>query len=147
MTNQDTLQAARPSFKPVTSENVQNVYANLFAPWVKKMGLVDLQVSTGFASARLPQNPELQWASGAICGQALMAAIDTVVAIAIGTGERQAKGTASQHTQFLRPAAGDDLVIEARVLQFGSTIAYAEAHVTYATSGKLVAHATAEFVY
>lgn len=106
--------------------------------------MVDLLVSTGFASARLPQNPELQWASGAICGQALMAAIDTVVAIAIGTGERQAKGTASQHTQFLRPAASDD---EARVLQFGSTIAYAEAHITYATSGKLVAHATAEFVY
>lgn len=132
---------------PVTNDNVHNVYDFIFAPWVKAMGLTDLQVGNGTASARLPQNRELQWANGAICGQTVMAAIDTVVAMAIGTGERQSKGTASQHTQFLRPAVGDDLKIDARVLQFGATIAYAEAHVTFVASGKLVAHATAEFVY
>lgn len=139
--------AAVPKHIPVTNERGRNVYEYVFAPWVKSMGLTDLQVGKGTASARLPQSRELQWASGAICGQTIMAAIDTVVAMAIGTSERQSKGTASQHTQFLRPAVGEDLQIDAHVLQFGSSIAYAEAHVTLATSGKLVAHATAEFVF
>jgi acyl-coenzyme A thioesterase PaaI-like protein len=64
-----------------------------------------------------------------------------------GIHARPSKGTASQSTQFLRPAFGEDLRIEANVLQFGSVLAYAEAHVTFASSGKLVAHSTAEFVF
>jgi acyl-coenzyme A thioesterase PaaI-like protein len=135
-----------PKHTRVTQSIVDDYYEFLFAPWVKAMGLVDLQVGEGSASARLPQNTALQWASGAICGQALMSAIDTVASLAVGTGDRQRKGTASQRTQFLRPAAGEDLLISAKVLQSGSTITYLETHVTLAGSGKLVAHATLEFV-
>jgi len=135
-----------PKHTQVTQANVDDYYEYLFAPWVKAMGLVDLQVGEGSASARLPQNAALQWANGAICGQALMCAIDTVASLAVGTGERQRRGTASQRTQFLRPAAGEDLLITAKVLQSGSSIAYLETHVTLARSGKLVAHATLEFV-
>jgi len=131
----------------VTDETVAGVYEFIFAPWVKALGLTDFRVSRGKASARLPQDGALQWANGAICGQALMAAIDTVVALAVSTHDRPSKGTASQSTQFLRPAFGDDLRIEANVLQFGSVLAYAEAHVTFVSSGKLVAHSTAEFVF
>lgn len=137
---------ATPTHEPVTQATVGEHYEYLFAPWVKAMGLVDLEVGSGTASARLPQNADLQWASGAICGQALMSAIDTVASLAVGTGDRARKGTASQRTQFLRPAAGEDLVIRSRVLQAGSTITYLETHVTLAGSGKLVAHATLEFV-
>ena len=132
---------------PITNDTVADTYEYIFAPWVKAMGLTELTVGKGTASALLPQNRTLQWANGAICGQAIMAAIDTVVALAIGTNERPSKGTASQSTQFLRPASGEDLRIEANVLQFGSTIAYAEAHVRFASSGKLVAHSTAEFIF
>jgi acyl-coenzyme A thioesterase PaaI-like protein len=131
---------------PVTAENLSATFEAIFAPWVKAMGLVDLQVGPGTASARLPQNKDLQWANGAICGQALMSAIDTVASLASGTGDRARRGTASQRTQFLRPAAGEDLLVVARVLQSGSTITYLETHVTLAVSGKLVAHATLEFV-
>ncbi len=99
------------------------------------------------ASAVLPQNPDLQWASGAICGQAIMAAVDTVVSLAMLSTERTSKGTASQNTQFLRPAIGEDLLIDVNVLKFGKVIAYAETKVTFASSGKLVAHATNEFVF
>jgi uncharacterized protein (TIGR00369 family) len=133
--------------RAVTSENVDERYEYVFAPWVKAMGLKDISVSKGKASAILPQNPELQWANGAICGQAIMAAIDTVVSLAMLTTDRDAKGTASQNTQFLRPAAGEDLLIEVNVLKFGRVIAYAETKVFFATSGKLVAHATNEFVF
>ncbi len=66
---------------PVTQATVGQTYEDLFAPWVKAMGLVDLQVGVGIASARLPQSPDLQWASGSICSQALMSAIDTVASL------------------------------------------------------------------
>ena len=130
-----------------TNENVVDTYEYIFAPWVKAMGLTELRVSKGTASALLPQSPALQWAIGAICGQAIMAAIDTVVSLAMFTTERFPKGTTSQNTQFLRTAFGDDLRIEANVLKFGSAIAYAEARVSFVSSGKLVAHSTAEFVF
>ena len=131
----------------ITNENVDEQYDYIFAPWVKEMGLVEISVSEGKASAILPQNPALQWANGAICGQAIMAAVDTVVSLAMLTTNRGSKGTASQNTQFLRPAAGEDLRIEVNVLKFGRVVAYAETKVSFVSSGKLVAHATNEFVF
>ena len=131
----------------ITNGNVDEQYEYIFAPWVKAMGLVEISVSEGKASAILPQNPALQWANGAICGQTIMAAIDTVVSLAMLTTDRASKGTASQNTQFLRPAVGEDLRIEVNVLKFGRVVAYAETKVFFASSGKLVAHATNEFVF
>lgn len=132
---------------PIDGDRLEAFHEWLFAPWVKDLGLVDLQVGPGWARAILPQQAHLQWASGATCGQALMAAIDTVASLAMSTTDRQAKGTASQNTQFIRPAAGDDLVIHTEVLRFGTVIGYGETKVTFADSGKLVAHSTCEFVF
>ena len=42
----------------VTNENVGEQYDYIFAPWVKAIGLTDITVSEGRASATLPQNPE-----------------------------------------------------------------------------------------
>lgn len=132
---------------PITGENLDHAYDEIFAPWVKSMGLTDIKVSRGKASAILRQNSHLQWANGAICGQAIMAAVDTIVSLAMLTTDKFSKGTASQNTQFLRPALGDDLRIEANVLKFGKVIAYAETKVFFAKSGELVAHSTNEFVF
>jgi acyl-coenzyme A thioesterase PaaI-like protein len=127
--------------------NNDNVVDTLFAIWLKVMGLTELKVAEGSASAIFPQNSDLQWANGAICVQPIMAAIDSIVSLAIGTGAQASKSTASQNTQFLRPALGEDLRIESKVLKFGKTIAYAETHDFFVGSGKLVAHATNEFAY
>jgi len=132
---------------PTTNENVHEVFENIFAPCVKSMGLTSFDVSYGKVSAILPQNPNLQWVSGAICGQVIMSAIDTIVALAMTTSERSSKGTASQNTQFLRPAIKEDLKIETSVLKFGKVISYAETKVSFVKSGKLVAHSTNEFVF
>lgn len=136
-----------PVGHPIDQTTVDDVHDVVFAPWVKDLNLTDLAVGTGWAQALLPQQAHLQWASGATCGQALMAAIDTVAALAMMTTERVAKGTASQNTQFLRPATGRDMVVRTEVLRFGGTIAYAETRVSFVDSGDLVAHSTCEFVY
>jgi acyl-coenzyme A thioesterase PaaI-like protein len=135
------------NFYPVFNDTIAQVYEQVFAPWVKDLGLTELTVSKGRASARLPANPKLNLSSGAVCGQAIMAAVDTVVSMAMFTTDRATKGTVYQHTHFLRAALNDDFVIEAKVLRFGKSTAYAEATVSFATSGELVARASAEFAF
>ena len=135
------------SYSNINQTNVVETYEHVFAPWVKELGLTDFEVSEGKASAILPQNRALHWSAGAICGQAILAAIDTVAALAVNTTDRQGKGTVSQNTQFIRPAFSEDLKIEVSVLNFGRTIVYAEAKVISVVSEKLVAHSTLEFAF
>ena len=139
--------SATPPSLPVTNETVHEFYEWLFAPWVKELGLRDFSVSPGQVVATLPQNKKLQFVSGAVCGQVIMSAVDTVASLAMSTSDRPAKGTVYQHTHFLRPAMTEDLRIQANVLRFGKASAFAEARVTLLGSGELVAHATLEFAF
>ena len=49
------------------------------------MGLTDFVVREGFASMRRLLNDRLKFFSGTVCGQAIMAAIDTVASMAART--------------------------------------------------------------
>lgn len=82
-----------------------------------------------------------------MCGQAIMAAIDTVASLAMATTERIPKGTVYQHTHFLHPAVNDDFFVKAQVLRFGKASAFTETRVSFASSGELVAHASLEFAF
>jgi acyl-coenzyme A thioesterase PaaI-like protein len=124
-----------------------DAYEWLFAPWVKEMGLREFTIAPGTVTAVLPQSEKLQFASGAVCGQVIMSAVDTVASLACMTSERMPKGTVYQHTHFLRSAVSADLFIEANVLRFGKSSAFIEAKVTFATTGELVAHASLEFAF
>jgi acyl-coenzyme A thioesterase PaaI-like protein len=133
-------------FLPVTQENVHAAFDLVFAPWIKEMGFTDIEARQGFCAMRLPLNDRLKFFSGAVCGQALMAAIDTVASVAVmTTTPRTPKGTVYQHTHFLRPAANDDFRIEAIVRRSGKASAYVECSVTFAASGDLATHAVLEF--
>ena len=111
------------------------------------LGLREFKVSPGIVSAILPQNDALKISSGAVCGQSIMAAIDSVASLSVGTAGRITKGTVYQHTHFLRPALNDDYHVRAEVLRFGKASAFAEARVSFASTGKLVAHASLEFAF
>lgn len=132
---------------PLTDVTVWEFYDYLFAPWVKQLGLRDFSVKPGEVSALLPQSDALKFSSGAVCGQVIMAALDTVAALAMTTTERVPKSTVYQHTHFLRPAIDDDFKVTVTVLRFGKTSAFAEGRVTFAGSGELVAQASLEFAF
>jgi acyl-coenzyme A thioesterase PaaI-like protein len=114
-------------------------------PMGEGIGVRDFVVFPGRVVAILPQSKKLQFASGAVCGQVIMSAVDTVASLAMSTGDRPAKGTVYQHTHFLRPAISEDMRVEANVLRFGKASAFAETKVTFLESGELVAHATLAF--
>lgn len=137
----------QPPALPITNESVLDFYEWLFAPCVKDLGLRDFEVWPGRAVATLPQSKRLQFASGAVCGQVIMSAVDTVASLAMATTDRTPKGTVYQHTHFLRPAMSQDMRVEACVLRFGRASAFAETKVSFVTSGELVAHASLEFAF
>lgn len=132
---------------PVTDATVLELYEYVFAPWVKMLGLREFKVSPGIVSAMLPQDDALKFSSGAVCGQAIMAAIDSVASLSVVTTGRITKGTVYQHTHFLRPAVNDDYHVRAEVLRFGKASAFTETRVSFASTGKLVAHAILEFAF
>lgn len=131
---------------PISQANIAEVFDRVYAPWVKQMGMTDFVLRPGYCSLRLPQDPNLQFSGGPICGQAIMAAIDTVAGLAVFT-DRAPRGTAYQHTHFLRPAAGEDLKFEAKVLRSGKSSAYIECSVTLIDSNRLAAHAVLEYAF
>src|SRR5215468_6931205 len=70
---------------PLTDATVLELYEYVFAPWVKMLGLREFKVCPGIVSAMLPQNDALKISSDAVCGQAIMAAIDSVASLSVGT--------------------------------------------------------------
>lgn len=132
---------------PVTDATVLELYEYVFAPWVKMLGLRDFKVYPGVVSATFPQDDALRLSGGAVCGQAIMAAIDSIASLSVGTTGRITRGTVYQHTHFLRPAFNDDYHVRAEVLRFGKASAFTEARVSFASTGKLVAHASLEFAF
>jgi acyl-coenzyme A thioesterase PaaI-like protein len=132
---------------PLTDATVLEFYENVFAPFVKMLGLREFKVCPGIVSATLPQNDALKLSSGAICGQAIMAAIDSVASLSMATTGRIIKGTVYQHTHFLRPAVNDDYHVRAEVLRFGKVSAFAETRVSFASKAGLIAHASMEFAF
>ncbi len=132
---------------PVTAANIDRFYDTVFAPWVKSQGIEFLEIDEGHVRARLSQDAAQHLFTGAMCGQALMSAIDTVMTVAVSTRDRVPRGTRSQSTQFLRPAIGEDLILQAVVKKWGRSSAFGDVHVVLETSGDLVAHATCEFTF
>jgi uncharacterized protein (TIGR00369 family) len=122
------------------------------APMVRNLGLRITAATPGEVTLALPVTPAVVHGGGVLCGQALMAAADTAMVVALTSLEPGIRfrpmTTAQLSTSFLRPVAGDagEVTLLARVLRQGKTLSYGEVSVTTA-DGKLVAHATTTYAY
>ncbi|WP_346045030.1 PaaI family thioesterase [Actinomadura chokoriensis] len=116
-----------------------------FAPWVLDLGLVPEEVGDGTAVLRLPWNDRLAREGGALSGQALMAAADTAVVLAVAG----AKGgfvpmtTVQLNTSFQRPVVGKDVLVHVELSKLGRSLAFAEIDMT--VDSATVAHASAVY--
>jgi uncharacterized protein (TIGR00369 family) len=116
-----------------------------FAPWVLDLGLVPEEVGEGTAVLRRPWNERLAREGGALSGQALMAAADTAVVLAVSG----AKGgfvpmtTVQMNTSFQRPVVGRDVLVRVELSKLGRTLAFAEIDMT--VDSTTVAHASAVY--
>ena len=118
------------------------------ADYVKRLGLRVESVAPGQVTLTLPVSAEIVHAGGVVCGQALMAAADTAMLVAMiaQLGEFRPMTTVQLQTSFVRPVPKDgvSVAVLARVLRFGKQLSYGD--VEFRTQdGKLAAHATTTY--
>lgn len=124
----------------------QRMLEEVFAPWVRDLGLQAESLAEGEAVLRLPFDRKLTHVAGVVCGQVYMAAADTAMVLAVASilGEFKPMTTVSLNTSFLRPVSAGDVRVTARVLRRGKSLVFGEIALTD-SEDKLVAHATTTY--
>jgi uncharacterized protein (TIGR00369 family) len=136
-----------PSDEPLTTDALQACLADWFAPWVQALGLRVERFETDEVVLRLPQNGQLARIGGMVCGQALMAAADTAMVLAIVTrlGTRRPMTTVQQNSSFLKPLSSQDALVTARVVRAGKNLVFGEIDIAGADDGKSVCRASTTY--
>ncbi len=77
---------------------------------------------------RMPYSEKLCRIGGMVCGQALMAMIDTcmVYVCFVGLNKFTNCATVNQNTSFLRPVVGKDIIATGKVIKAGKTLVFGE---------------------
>jgi len=131
---------------------LQAMLGELVAPWVHQLDLRVLAATAAEVTLALPIVPQQVHAGGVLCGQAVMAAADTAMILAISSqlGGFKPMTTVQLQTSFLRPIAGSrtapagEAKVIARVLRLGRNLVFGEIEV-HDAAGKLAAHATTTY--
>src|SRR6187455_2112426 len=116
----------------------------LFAPWVQQLALTVESYDADSVTLRLAQNAELSRVGGMLCGQAMMAAADTAMVLALinQSGQFKPCTTVQMNTSFLKPLSNQDAMVQARVLRAGKSLAFGEIDIRGADDGKSACRAT-----
>ena len=131
----------------MNTETLQAALADLFAPWVQSLCLRMESFETGVVTLRLPQSDQLSRVGGMLCGQAMMAAADTAMVLALINhfGAFRPCTTVQLNTSFLKPLSGQDALVQARVLRAGKALAFGEIDISGAQDGKSVCRASTTY--
>ncbi|MEM6618752.1 MAG: acyl-CoA thioesterase domain-containing protein [Pseudomonadota bacterium] len=140
-----------------TLADAETLLAEVFAPWVQALGLRPVTLGTGAAKFLLPGNPELALRtgdieadnSGVICGQAIAAAADTAVVLALSgaNGRFRKCTTVDLSLNYLRPLPVADTDVAVEIVSNGRKLAVARVVLSTAGTAKPAALGTATFLY
>jgi uncharacterized protein (TIGR00369 family) len=141
-----------PAASLVEIPALQAMLTELVAPWVNQLDLRVLAASAGEVTLALPIVPLQVHVGGVLCGQAVMAAADTAMILAISSqlGGFKPMTTVQLQTSFLRPIPGSrtepsgEARVLGRVLRLGRNLVFGEIEV-FDAAGKLAAHATTTY--
>lgn len=129
-------------------QRLQACLSEWFAPWVQDLHLQVIAHSDSRVQLRLPVTPALTRVGDILCGQAMMAAADTAMVLAIcqhlGT-TRQPMTTVQLNTSFLRPLSAQDALVTAEVLRAGKSLVFGEITLHGAQDGKCVCKASTTY--
>jgi uncharacterized protein (TIGR00369 family) len=130
----------------MNTDQLQSALPTYFAPWVQALNLRVQSSETSQVKLVLPFSDELCRVGGMVCGQAMMAAADTAMVLALMQhfGEFRPCTTVQMNTSFLKPLSGQDGIITANVLRAGKSLAFGEIDICGA-DGKSVCRATTTY--
>ena len=131
----------------ITPQTLQPALAEYFAPWVQALNLQVDSTDADSVTLRLPQSDQLSRVGGMLCGQAMMAAADTAMVLALirHFGEFRPCTTVQLNTSFLKPLSGQDALVQARVIRAGKSLAFGEIDIRGATDDKSACRATTTY--
>lgn len=120
--------------------SLQQALADYFAPWVQALNLQVVAADGSSVVLRLPHSTQLSRVGDILCGQAMMAAADTAMVLALiqHFGAFRPCTTVQLSSSFLKPLSKQDALIEARVLRAGKALAFGEIDLRGADDGKTV---------
>ena len=127
---------------------LQATLDSLAAECVKRLGMRVETVEPSQVTLSLPVSAEIVHAGGVVCGQAILAAADTAMLVAMiaQLGEFRPMTTVQLQTSFVRPVPKEAarIGVVARVLRYGKSLSYGDVEFRTA-DGKLAAHATTTY--
>ncbi len=129
------------------TSTLQSALAEYFAPWVQELGLRVESFGGDAVTLRLPQSDKLSRVGGMLCGQAMMAAADTAMVLALINqfGSFRPCTTVQMNTSFLKPLSNQDALVQARVVRAGKALAFGEIDIRGADDGKSACRATTTY--
>jgi len=131
----------------MTIQTLQAALPEYFAPWVQALNLQVDAFDSQSVTLRLPQNAQLSRTGGMLCGQAMMAAADSAMVLALINhfGEFRPCTTVQMSSSFLKPLSGQDALLKARVIRAGKSLAFGEIDMLGADDGKSVSRFTTTY--
>ncbi len=137
-----------PGAAPDLVEQLERVLDEVTAPLVKSLALRVTAADARQVRLSMPVGAAVVHGGGVVCGQAMMAAADTamILAVSASLGGFRPMTTVQLQTSFLRPVAGDapELQIVCTLLRRGRTLAFGEVEL-FGPDGQLAAHATTTY--
>lgn len=132
----------------IDTEGLQTIFDRIAADYVKRLGLRIDSVEEDRVTLALPVSADLVHGGGVLCGQAIMAAADTAMLLAMiaRLGEFKPMTTVQMQTSFLRPVSKNqiEVAVVAQVLRLGKSLSYGD--IAFRTGdGRLAAHATTTY--
>jgi uncharacterized protein (TIGR00369 family) len=127
--------------------SLQGALPEYFAPWVQALGLQVEAFDADSVTLRLPQNAQLSRVGDMLCGQAMMAAADTAMVLALINqfGAFRPCTTVQMNTSFLKPLSGQDALVQARIVRAGRSLAFGEIDIRGADDGKSACRASTTY--
>jgi acyl-coenzyme A thioesterase PaaI-like protein len=128
----------------VAKETLDAALAELFAPWVQSLALSVESVDADRVVLRLPQSDRLSRVGGMLCGQAMMAAADTAMVLALINrfGEFKPCTTVQMSSNFLKPLSQQDALVSVTLARVGKSMAFGDADIVGANDRTSVFRAT-----
>lgn len=131
----------------MTLDQLNAALPEYFAPWVQALGLRAEAFDADSVTLRLPRSDQLSRTGNMLCGQAMMAAADTAMVLALINqfGQFRPCTTVQMNTSFLRPLSGQDALVQARIVRAGKALAFGEIDIRGAQDGKSVCRASTTY--
>ena len=131
---------------PITLEAARDYYPTIFAPWIQDLNITIDEITEEKVVMRLPYDDRLCRVGGIVCGQSLMALIDTCMVYVCFIGHKKFINcaTVNQNTSFLRPAINTDIVATGKLIKAGRTLIFGDVLLEN-TAGKAVCNATVTY--